>query len=299
MPVPTLLAATTDHILKGVLATLGATFLFASQDAITKHLAQTVSIAQIVFIRFLFFSLFAVVYASRSGGVRMALITHCGALQWIRGLLIVVEIAVFALALRYLGVAETHALFACFPLMVTALSVPLLGEPVGWRRWVAVGVGFCGTVLILDPGGGVFRPEALIALLAAFLFALYNLVTRKTGREDRFETSLLYFGVVGLLASALVAPFFWSALEPGEVAWLAVLTVTGIGGHLLLIKALQWAPAVVLQPFNYFLLVWAIGVGFVAYGEVLSTRELFGAAIVVASGLFIAFRERKLYRRRV
>ncbi len=292
------LTTSSDPILKGVVATLGATFLFASQDAITKHLAQTVSIAQIVFIRFLFFSLFAVAYASRSGGVRMALITHCGVLQWLRGLLIVIEIAMFALALRHLGVAETHMLFACFPLMVTALSVPLLGEAVGWRRWAAVGVGFCGTVMILDPGSGVFRPETLIALSAALMFALYNVVTRKTGRQDRFETSLLYFGVVGLIASALAAPFFWSALDRGEVGWLAVLTLTGIGGHLLLIKALQWAPAAVLQPFNYFLLVWAIGVGFVVYGEILSTRELFGAAIVVSSGLFIAFRERKLYRRR-
>ncbi len=286
-----------DHILKGVLATLGATFLFATQDAITKHLAQNMSVAQIVFIRFVFFALFAVVYATRRGGVRMALITHCGALQWARGLLIVAEIGIFALALRHLGVAETHVLFACFPLMVTALSVPLLGETVGWRRWSAVSVGFVGTVLILDPGAGVFKPEALIALLAALLFALYNLVTRKTGRMDRLETSLLYFGVVGLLASAVTAPFFWEPLETGEIGWLAVLTITGICGHLLLIKSLQWAPAVVLQPFNYFLLVWAIGVGYVVYGEVLSARDFFGVSVVVASGLFIAFRERRVFRR--
>lgn len=282
-----------DPVLRGVLATLAATALFACQDAITKHLTSSLSVAQIVFVRFFFFALFAVAFAARKGSVRLALITHCGVLQWLRGLLIVVEIGLFAVALRHLGVAETHVLFASFPLMVTALSVPLLGESVGWRRWLAVVVGFAGTVLILDPGAGVFKPEALVALAAALLFALYNLVTRRTGREDRLETSLLYFGVVGLLASALVAPFFWQPVRTADLGWLGVLTLTGICGHLLLIKALQWAPAVVLQPFNYFLLVWAIGVGFVVFGEVLTLRELIGAGIVVGSGLFIAFRERR------
>ncbi len=282
-----------DQILKGVAATLAATFLFASQDAITKHLTATVSIAQIVFVRFVFFSLFAVVFAARAGGVRMALVTHNGVLQWLRGLLIVAEIAVFALALRYLGVAETHVLFACFPLMVTALSAPLLGERVGWRRWLAVALGFVGTVLILNPGGGVFRIEGLIALAAALLFALYNVLTRKVAARDRVETSLLYFGVVGLMASALAAPFFWRALTGEEIAWLGVLTLTGISGHVLLIKALQWAPAVVLQPFNYFLLVWAIAVGYLVFGEVLSVLDVVGAAVVVGSGLFIAYRERR------
>lgn len=282
-----------DPVLRGVLATLAATALFACQDAITKHLTSSLSVAQIVFVRFFFFALFAVAFAACKGSVRLALITHCGVLQWLRGLLIVVEIGLFAVALRHLGVAETHVLFASFPLMVTALSVPLLGESVGWRRWLAVVVGFAGTVLILDPGAGVFKPEALVALAAALLFALYNLVTRRTGREDRLETSLLYFGVVGLLASALVAPFFWQPVRTADLGWLGVLTLTGICGHLLLIKALQWAPAVVLQPFNYFLLVWAIGVGFVVFGEVLTLRELIGAGIVVGSGLFIAFRERR------
>lgn len=285
--------STPENIVKGVAATLLATLLFASQDAITKHLTATVSVSQIVFVRFFFFSLFALAWAYRRSGIRKAISSRSMVLQSIRGLLIVAEIAVFAVALRYLGVAETHVLFACFPLMVTALSTSVLGEHVGWRRWTAVGMGFAGTVLILEPGRDVFKPEALIALFAAFLFALYNLITRKTGRQDSFETSLLYFGVVGLAASAVVAPFFWKALNAAEIAWLSVLTVTGISGHLLLIKALQLAPAVVLQPFNYFLLVWAIAVGYLVFGEVLSPIDFAGAAIVVGSGLFITLRERK------
>ncbi|KAA3633957.1 MAG: DMT family transporter [Proteobacteria bacterium] len=283
-----------NSILKGVAATLAATLLFASQDAITKHLTATVSIAQIVFVRFFFFSVFAIVFASRRGGVSSALASRSSVLQGARGGLIVAEIAVFALALRHLGVAEAHVLFASFPLMVTALSSPVLGERVGWRRWAAVVCGFIGTVLILDPGGGVFKAEALIALFAALLFALYNLVTRRTGRHDRFETSLLYFGLVGLAVSALVAPFFWRSLNGEELAWLGTLTATSITGHLLLIKALQLAPAVVLQPFNYFLLVWAIAVGYVVFGEVLSAMDLVGASIVVGSGLFITLRNKKI-----
>lgn len=286
---------------KGIVLLVIATLLFACQDAITKHLTQTVEVAQIINVRFFFFSLFAIVFAMKKSGLRAAINSSAPKLQIFRGLLICCEIALFTYTLRYLGLAELHTIFACFPLIVTLLSVPVLGESVGWRRGLAVFVGFIGTVIIInpgfDPGAGVFSPFAIMALSCAFMFALYNLITRKVSKVDSFETSLLYFGVVGFLASLLVIPFYWQTPNQSEILWLLIISVTGIMGHLLLIKALQLAPAVILQPFNYFVLLWATGIGYFVYDEVLAVQTLAGAALVVSSGIFIGYREYKLHQR--
>ena len=280
-----------DQAVKGIVALILATLLFAAQDAITKHLTVTVPVPQLLFVRYFFFALFALIYASRRIPIRVALRSHWPKLQVLRGLLIVFEIGLFAYCLRYLGIAEMHSIFACFPLIITVLSVPLLGEQVGWRRWLAVSLGFIGTLVIVQPGSGVFSPYAVMALICAFMFALYNLITRKVSRQDSFETSLLYFGLVGFLVTLLVAPFFWQALDIAEILWLLAISITSILGHLLLIKSLELAPAVILQPFNYFILVWAMIIGFSFYAEVLETATLIGAALVVGSGVYIARRE--------
>ena len=274
-----------------------ATLFFAWQDALTKHLVQTLPASQIVAVRFFFFALFALVYVGRGadikGGIAAAFRSQRPWLQIARGLLLSGEIIMFAYAIQFLGLAEMHTLFACFPLLITALSVPLLGESVGWRRWLAVMVGFIGTLIILRPDSGVFQPAALIALASALMFAVYNVLTRLVSRYDSFETSLLYLGVVGFAGAMLIAPFYWRPLAATEVGWLLLISVTSIIGHLLLIKSLALAPAVILQPFNYFVLVWAIIIGFLLYGEVLSLATLLGAGIVVGSGVFIARREYK------
>lgn len=280
-----------DQTVKGIIALILATLLFAAQDAITKHLTDTVPVAQLMFVRYFFFALFALVYASRRTRIRVALRSQWPKLQLLRGLLIAGEMGLFAYCLHFLGIAEMHTIFACFPLIITVLSVPLLGEQVGWRRWLAVSLGFIGTLIIIQPGSGVFSPYAMIAVACAFMFALYNLITRKVSRQDSFETSLLYFGLVGFVATSLLVPFFWQALNSAEMLWLLAISIISIFSHLLLIKSLELAPAVILQPFNYFILVWAMIIGFSFYGEVLETTTLIGAALVVGSGVYIARRE--------
>ena len=282
-----------------ILMLLAATLLFAVQDTLTKHLMQTISAPQIVVVRFFFFALFALFYVARSRGVGVAWRTKHRWLQPVRGLLLAGEIIVFAYAIQFLGIAEIHTIFACFPLIITALSVPFLGEEVGWRRWLAVCCGFIGTLIILRPGAtagvdGFLQPAAVIALTSALMFSVYNILTRKVAARDSFETSLLYVGVFGFIGGLIIAPFYWRPVAAADLGWLLAISVTSIISHLLLIKALSLAPAVILQPFNYFVLVWAIIIGFVLYGEVLSATTLFGAAIVVASGVFIARREYKL-----
>lgn len=285
-----------DQVAKGIIALIIATLFFAGQDAITKHLTQSISVAQIVSVRFFFFSLFAIWYATRNTDIKTAFHSSRPKLQILRGLLICGEIALFAFALRHLGLAEMHAIFASFPLIITALSVPFLGETVGWRRWMAVGLGFIGTLIIIRPGSGVFSTYAIVTLACALMFAIYNLITRKVSHHDRFETSLLYFGIVGFISSLAVVPFYWQNPNTDQIFWLGVISITGIIGHLLLIKALQLAPAVLLQPFNYFVLLWAMIIGYSVYGEVLQTNELIGAALVVISGVYIARREYQVAR---
>ena len=283
--------------LAGIALMVLATFVFAAQDAITKSLTSSLPVGQIVFVRFTAFLAFALAFAARGPGVRAALRSAVPRVQVLRCLLMCSEIALFAWALRHLGIAEIHALFACFPLVVAALSVPVLGERVGPLRWAAVGVGLVGTLVILRPGTDVFDPHALAPLACAVVYALYNLLTRQVSRSDRFETSLVYFGLVGTLASAGFALVQWQGVGPREALLLGSLCATSVTAHMMLIKALQLTEAVVLQPFHYLVLPWAIVIGAVVYGERLGTVTLAGAALVVASGTFVGYREYLATRR--
>ena len=280
-----------DSSLLGIGLLLIATVLFAWQDVITKQLTTTVSVTQIMLVRFLAFSLFAIIYAHRKIGLKRAAQSSMASVQVVRCLLMCTEIGLFAYAVRFLGIAEIHAIFSCFPLLVTALSVPMLGESVGWRRWSAVLIGFVGTLIIIQPGTGVFNPAALLALVCVVMYSLYNILTRKVSKHDSFETSLLYFGVVGLLASIIAVYGRWQTPDPQTTLLLLGICVTSVCAHLLLIKSLELTSAVVLQPFNYFILVWAIVLGYWVFGEVLAFHQVLGAAIVVFSGLYVGFRE--------
>lgn len=218
-------------------------------------------------------------------------------MQFFRCLLMCTEIGLFAYAVRFLGIAEIHAIFSCFPLVVTALSVPMLGETVGWRRWCAVLIGFVGTLIIIQPGTGVFNPAALLALLCVMMYSLYNILTRKVSKVDSFETSLLYFGVVGLVASCIAVFGRWQTPDYNTALLLVGVCITSVLSHMILIKALEVTSAVVLQPFNYFILVWAIVLGFWIFGEVLAFHQILGAGIVVSSGLYVGFREYAMSRK--
>lgn len=283
----------------GVLLMALSTLVFAIQDAITKTLVQELPIAQIVFIRFFAFAVFSLCFASINGGLASAVRSRVAGMQLLRCLLMCSEIMLFALALRVLGLAEVHALFACFPLVVAALSVPILGEQVGPRRWAAVIVGFFGTLLILRPGLAVFDPDALIPLLCAVIFALYNLLTRQVSRKDSFATSLVYFGVTGTVASGILAWTQWQPIPADSMINLGFLCLTSITGHMMLIKALQLTEAVVLQPFHYLVLIWALSIGFFVFGETVDLPTLVGAGIVAASGIYVAWREYLISRQSV
>lgn len=289
-----LLHSSQQGVSKGVMLCLGSMFIFALQDSITKVLVQGMAVAQFVMIRYWVFAVFAIVWVAYFSNLKQALKTSSVWLQVLRSLLSIAEIAIFNLSLRYLGLAEAHALLAVFPLIAVALAVPLLKETIGWHRWMGVVIGFIGTLVILRPGFEVFKSEALIALSAALCFALYNLITRMVSAAgDGFNTNMFYMALVGCVSATVFGIPVWRTPDTEEWLMLSVLSVSGILGHLLLVKALEYAPASVLQPFNYSLLVFATLFGIVLFAELPDLWTLVGSGIVIGSGLYVIVMGRK------
>lgn len=277
--------------LRGIALVVVAMMLFAWMDALSKQLVQTYAVTQVVWVRFLFFALIALAFNLKAGVVT-ALRSHRPWLQIGRSLLLVTEISLVVFAIRDLPLADIHAIFALTPLLVTALSVPMLGEQVGIRRWSAVGAGFVGMLVILRPGFGVMHPAALVALFASLLFAVYQIVTRIAAQGDSPSTTTLYTALVGAVALTAVGPLHWRTPTPVDWVMFAALAAVGAAGHYVLIFALRLATASLLQPFTYTAILWATLVGYVVFDEFPDGPTLAGAAIIVASGLYAINRER-------
>ena len=247
----------------------------------------------IVMIRYWFFAAFVMsVAARRPGGLRAAAATSQPMLQIFRGVLLAAEVCVMVTGFVYLGLVESHSVFAGYPLIIAALSGPVLGETVGWRRWTAIAIGFCGILVILQPGIAVFQPAALIPLLAASLFALYGLLTRYAARRDDTATSFFWTGVAGAVFMSAVGVWTWEPMIPPDWVWMGLLCVSGALGHWFLIKCYELAEAGAVQPFAYLQLVFGAAVGILVFGEALRLNVALGAAIVVSAGLFTLWRSR-------
>jgi drug/metabolite transporter (DMT)-like permease len=289
---------TTQNTRAGLWLMIATTFVFAMQDGISRHLGSSNSIIMVVMLRFWFFAAIVIAIAARSPqGFRAAIATKHLGIQLLRGPLLAFEVCVMVLAFVKLGLIESHAVFTSAPLLVAALSGPILGERVGWRRWVAIGVGFLGVLVILQPGVSVFSPWALVPLLAAFLFALYALLTRSVARGDSASVSFFWTGVTGAVA---MTPFGLYAMHPMSLpdwGWMAALCCTAMLGHNLFIRAYAVAEASAVQPFAYFQLPFASMLAIVAFGEELKLHVILGAAIVVSAGLFTLWRQRVNERR--
>lgn len=279
----------------GIWLMILTTFVFSVQDGISRHLAGEYNVLMIVTIRYWFFAAFVIALAKRqAGSVRKAAATKQPIIQLTRGLLLVTEICVLVWVFVALGLVESHAIFACYPLLIAALSGPVLGEKVGWRRWAAIGVGFVGVLIILRPGFAVFSPAAIVALASAFMFALYGLLTRYAARKDSAATSFFWTGTVGAVAVTPLGLWNWEPMVGGDWVWMGTLCITGSFGHWLLIKTYEIAEASAVQPFAYLQLVFASSIGLLVFGEVLSLNVIVGAALVVSAGLFTLWRSRQV-----
>lgn len=267
------------------------TFIFALQDGLSRHLAENYSVFMVVMIRYWFFAAFVMTIASRkAGGLRAAAATSQPIIQSFRGFLLAAEICVMVTGFVYLGLVESHAVFATYPLLVAALSGPVLGEAVGWRRWMAIGVGFIGVLIILEPGFGVFSPYALIPLAAALMFALYGLLTRYVARRDSSATSFFWTGVTGAIAMTVVGIWHWEPMASKDWIWMITLCLTGAAGHFTLIKCYEVAEASSVQPFAYLQLAFASTLGIFVFGETIRPNVAVGVAIILSAGLFTLWR---------
>ena len=282
-----------DHN-KGILLMIVTTILFASQDTITKYLGQSIPILQFVGVRYIAFFLFALWWTTRNSSLKEVLRVKNPWLQAARGIILGLEVLAFGYVIRELGVGEMQSIFMAYPLIVTALSPYVLGEAVGWKRWAAVCIGFAGTLIIIAPGSASFTIYSLMALGLAVAIAIYTLLTRMVSKTDSTESSLLYTAAFGALVSVPFLPSVWQPLNLEQSIFVGVLCITGAMSHLFMIMALRLTPVVILQPFNYLVLPWAIFLGYLFFEEVIPLHKWYGIALVIGAGVFIAWRQRQI-----
>jgi drug/metabolite transporter (DMT)-like permease len=280
--------------LTGIALMCGAVACFALLDTTAKYLNLYMSTWQVVWARYTGAFLYPFIVSNpwtRPGLTR----TNRPLLQLSRSVLLLGSTVCNFAALRYLQLDEAIALIFSTPFFVAALSGPMLGEWVRWRRWSAIAVGFLGVVVVARPGAASFHPAALLSLSAALCYALYSISTRILARTDSNETTLFYSNLVGALALLPVVPLVWTTpSDPLVIALMAASGAIGSFGHYLLIAAHRLAPAAVLSPFIYSEIVLVTALGFLVFGDVPNRFTLTGAAIVVASGLYLLHRERKV-----
>lgn len=280
-----------NPILLGVMFMLVGDFMFSLNDAMGKWLVATLSVGQVVFIRSIGAFLILGPMIARQG-VHSLLVTDRPWLQFLRAVLTAVETSLFYASVYFLPLADVFSFYMAGPIYVAALSHVLLGERVGWRRWVAILVGFCGVIIMLEPSGE-FSLATSFAIGGSLLFAIIIILGRLL--RGTSDTTLVTWQTVTALVLGLIMIVVmdgWST--PTQIEWggMLLLGVVSCAAHLMIVRALKLAPAALLAPLQYTLLLWAVVFGWVFFNEVPSQRILFGAAIVVVAGLFIFHRQK-------
>ncbi len=279
---------------RGIWLMIGAVTVFAMQDGFSRHLAETYNTFMVIMIRYWFFAVFVVLLAMRQPqGFRAAIRTRHPWLHLMRACLLIAEVCVIVQGYTMIGLINSHAIFAVCPLLVAGLAVPLLGESIPWQRWLAIGAGLVGVLIILQPGSGVFSLASLLPLAAATMFALYSLLTRLATRDEPAFVALFWSGIIGAgLVSVMGVPN-WQPMTGPDWVWMTVYALLALLGNWLLIRCYEVAEASSVQPFGYLQIVLVSLIGIVVYDEVLRTPVLIGGVIVVVAGLFALLHSRR------
>ncbi len=283
-----------DNVGRGIAISIAVVLVFGIQDAISKTLLETYSPFQVVMIRYWAFAALSLFLAARKAPLRQAFKSSAPWIQILRGVLLMLDVWLFSLGNRTVPLAQLQAISLLYPLIVTIVAIPLLGERVGMFRATAVVVGFVGALIIIRPGGGLpLTFDALAAIGSSVAYAFYIVLTRRVSARDSTSTSMVYVGVVGLVLSSVLGPFYWKPMDLRASLLMATLMVTMCLSHGLMMKALSMAPASLLQPFSYLALPWSIVLGFVVFGNLIDPISLLGAAIIAGAGLVVMARERR------
>jgi drug/metabolite transporter (DMT)-like permease len=281
---------------RGILFILLAMTIFSGMDGMSKLLAADYRPEEIAWGRYGFILLFLAPMLIRHSG-RAKLRTRYPWRQLLRGFCMLGSSLFFIAALARLPIAEASAIGFVSPLMITALSIPLLGEKVGPRRWSAVVVGFVGVLVVMRPGTAAFDPAAVLPILSSACWALGLIITRQMQASEHVLTTLLWSTATGFVALTLVVPFVW--VPPTAEGWalLAGQAVLSIVGQWFLIRAFSFAGASLLAPFSYSQMLWATAIGYVVFSQLPDLLTWIGTAIIIASGLYTLHRERVVHGR--
>ena len=281
-----------NMLLAGVLIMLAGDFMFALNDAMGKWLVASFSVGQVVLVRSVGAFIVLGPMIARQGPVNLFRIEQPW-LQFLRVVATTADTALFYVAVVYLPLADVVSFYMAGPIYVAALSHFLLGERVGWRRWIAILLGFVGVLIILRPSSAAFSGGALLALLGSVAFGFAIVLSRMLRGVS--DTNLVTWQTVGtLLVGAVMTLGTWSAAAPRDFGAMLLLGVVSCIAHLLITRALKLAPASTLAPLNYTMLLWAVVFGWVFFGDVPGPRVWIGSAVVVLAGLFIVHRQKKV-----
>lgn len=282
----------TYHPFKGIVLIVLATFLFASHDALSKYLSGFFPVIMVVWARYLIHTLLMAGIFLPQSGLRV-LRSKRPLLQLMRALCLLSTSLLFTSALLFIPLAEATAVNFLAPVLVTALSVPLLGEQVTRGQWLAVICGFVGVLIIVHPGGELFTPAVLLPFCSALFFCFYQLLTRKLAEHDSPTTSNFFAGLCNTLVMTALVPFFWQT--PGFLHGFLMLALgaCGMSAHLFLTQAFRHAAPALLAPFGYCQIVFAGLLGWLLFGHAPSLITQVGIAVICLSGLAAAWQQRR------
>ncbi|MDB5525249.1 MAG: permease [Rhizobium sp.] len=275
-----------------VLAMLLGMLMFSLNDAMGKWLVTTYSVGQLLFIR----SFVAVIVLAPfmwKIGIRQLFFVERPVVQVVRVILATAEVFAFYLAVSYLPLADVMTYWLAAPIYIAALSPLMLGEHVGWRRWMAIGVGFLGVIIALKPSSAMFTLPALISIFGTMAFAVMLIMGRSL-RKTPGPVLVFWQMAAASIAGLCTTPFMWTPPTAIDLGWMALLGVVAMLAHVLMTYSMKIAPAATVAPLQYTLLFWAVVFGWLFFGDIPSVPMMIGAALIVCSGLYIFFREHAL-----
>jgi drug/metabolite transporter (DMT)-like permease len=286
-----------DDPIRAIFMVTGATVLFATADTISKYLTASMPVVEILWIRYV---LFLVMALALNRGRRFKALTPANPkLQIARGIAVIVSSMMFVYGVRTLSMADATSIAFLSPMLITILSIPLLGETVGPRRWAAVGAGMVGVLIVVRPGLSGFQPAALFGIGGAFCWALALIVTRKIANTDAAQTTVLWSAAIGTLVLTALLPLGAVWPTPFDLLLALVLGVLASAGQWLVILAHRYAPASLIAPFSYTQLLWSTFWGWAVFANLPDHWTMAGATLIVASGLYTAHRERIRSRQKI
>lgn len=283
--------ARVDHPFKGIALILLSTVFLGCSDVTAKYLSTSLPSIEITWIRFLTFALI-MVPAMLPASPLYAMATKRLGTHVMRGAALLGSSLFFITGLGFLPIAEASATGFVAPLFVTALSIVFLGEKVGLRRWFATALGLVGVLIILRPGTSAFHPAAFFPVVSAACWAGTLILTRMMSGREAVITTMAYSSLTGLAILTAIVPFVWVTPSWSAIALGIFIGVASTAGQWIVVLAYRYGDASVLAPFSYTQLLWVSILGFFIFGELPDVWTITGAAFIVASGLYIAHRER-------